>query len=256
MKTPLIPTLMLLALAAALYLAPDGAFRTWRLYLHGSFARLFKPADGSDSDERVAYPVDRELRDRLVQLNAEIASLNARIRDLGLTREKIPETRIVPARIISLGPNATLDTYTINAGGDDGVRVGDAVVVGQAVAGVVTRCEPRASLVLSISSPGCYLSVRLGPAESPGLESRELCAVQGLGRDGVKIVLFSTGSVARPGWVAMTSGLEKGIPEGLLVGVVASDFSEGTENGTLEAELKPQLDLLTLDYVTVVKRVD
>ena len=252
MKTPLLPTLMLFALAAALYLAPDGAFHAWRLYLHGAFARLAKPADGSDSAERTGYPVDEEMRARLVQMNAEIASLHIRLRDFGESRDAVPAAGIVHGRVILLGPNGIADTYTIDVGGVDGVGVGDAVVVGQAIVGVVARCEPMASLVLSLSSPGCYLSVRLGPAESPGDSARELCAVQGLGGGGSKIVFFSTGSAAHPGWTALTSGLEKGIPEGLLVGTVAGELSEGVENGTLEADIRPYADLTSIDYVAVI----
>lgn len=252
MKVPLLPALTLLAVAAALFLLPDGAFHSWRLALHGAFARLSAPPEGDDSEERAEYPINEDLVDRLRQKDAEIAILNQRLRDFGLTRQAVRAERIVQARIISLGPSQTLDTFTIDAGTDRGVAAGDAVAVGQAVAGVVAMAGERSSLVLSLSSPGCYLSVRLGPAEATGQFNRELCAVQGTGRGGVKAVLFSTGSGASPGWVALTSGLERGVPEGLVVGTVAGDFIEGTEAGTLEAELRPRADLASLDYVTVL----
>ncbi|MDR0363353.1 MAG: hypothetical protein LBJ46_11835, partial [Planctomycetota bacterium] len=149
MKTPLVPSLMLLALAAALYFLPDGAFKTWRLWLHGSIARL-SLVDSRES--AVADPVafDAELLERLRQKDEELAILNRRLRDLGETREAFPALRIIPARIIALGPNSGFDSFTINAGTLHGVQAGDAVVVGQSLAGVVAQSEANAALVLSL----------------------------------------------------------------------------------------------------------
>ena len=255
MKVPFLPALILFALGVALFLLPDGSFHSWRLLLHGSVARLSRVPEGGEMDVHPAPPasIDNELLDRLRQKDAEIASLNQRLRDLGVSRAEVPEVSIIPSRVIMLGPDATLDTFTIDVGSADGVSSGDAVVVGEAVAGLVARVGERASLVLSLSSPGCYLSVRLGPSGA-SLEDREVCAVQGAGRGRVRIILFSSGSAASPGWIAMTSGLEKAVPESLLVGTVAGAFFEGSEAGTLEAELKPRVDLNALDYVTVLAR--
>ncbi|MDR1612543.1 MAG: rod shape-determining protein MreC [Planctomycetota bacterium] len=254
MKTPLVPSLMLLALAAALCLLPDGAFRTWRLRLHGSLARLSRPDDGIAGPEAVARPVEEELIERLRQKDEEIAVLNRRLRELGQTREAFPALSIVPARIIALGPNSTLDSFTIDAGTSQGVKPGDAVVVGQALAGVVAQSEPGASLALSLSSPGCYLSARIGPRESSGIAARELGAAQGSGLGEIRAVVFSSGSDATTGWLATTSGLEDGIPEGILIGTVAGEFYEGRENGAVEAQLTPFVNLNGLDYVTVIGR--
>lgn len=254
MKVPVLPALIFLALAVALYLLPDGAFHSWRQYLHGAVSRLESPPEGEDRGERADYSGVEDLLDRLRQKDAQIAALGQRLRDFGLARQAVEDVSIIQARIVQLGPNQTLDTFTIDAGEEHGVSAGDAVTVGQAVAGVVAQVGERSALVLSLSSPGCYLSVRLGPAEGADALNRELCAVQGSGRGGVKVVLFSSGSEASPGWVALTSGLEKGVPEGLVVGMVAGDFVEGEEAGTLEAELRPRADLNALDYVTVLAR--
>ncbi len=254
MKAPILPLLFLLALAIALYLLPDGSYNTWRLTLHGLLARLSRPADGWEIPENTSVDINTELLQRLQQKDAELAALAQRLRDFEIATTSIPAVRFTPSRIIRLGPNATLDTFTIASGSLSGIAAGDAVTVGQALVGVVAKVEEHASLVLSLSSPGCYVSVRLGPPESGRETLRELCAVQGTGQGGIKAVLFSTGSPASPGWLALTSGLEDGIPEGLLVGLVASDFVEGEEAGTLEAELKATANLTALDYVTVLSR--
>lgn len=254
MKAPILPLLFLLALALALYLLPDGSSSTWRLTLHGMLSRLNKPADGWEIPENTTVDINTELLERLQQKDAELAALAQRLRDFEIARSSIPQVRITPSRIIRLGPNATIDTFTIDSGSEDGIAAGDAVTVGQAIVGVVAKVEEHASLVLALSSPGCYLSVRLGPPESGRETLRELCAVQGTGQGGIKAVLFSTGSPASPSWLALTSGLEDGIPEGLLVGSVAGNFIEGEESGTLEAELKSAANLTALDYVTVLSK--
>lgn len=256
MKVPILPALILLALAIALYILPDGAYQSWRLFLHGTIARLYKPDEGWEGPEETGGDLDSRLVERLMQKDAEIAALSRRLRDLGETRERVEGVKITQARIVELGPGAALDSFTIDCGAADGVNAGDAVTVGQAVAGVVAKAGENASLVLSLSSPGCYISVRLGPAEYAADTVRELCAVQGTGRGGVKAVLFSSGSPASLGWVALTSGLEKGVPEGLLVGTVSGDFIEGEEAGTLEASLRPFAELAGLDYVTVLSRFE
>ncbi len=252
MRNPILPPLILLLLAAALYLLPDGAFYSWRLWLRGSFARLERPPDPREDISAATVSLPRDLLDILVQKDAEIADLNRRLRELGATREKVPGALVIPARVVRLGPDNNLDTFTIDAGSLAGVKAGQAVTVGQALVGVVVRSEAEASLVLSLSSPGCYISARLGEPGGSSDRPRILAAAQGAGGGRVKAILFSSESAVKEGWTAMTSGLEKEIPEGLLIGTLAGRFAEGTESGTMEAELRPGVDLASLDYVAVV----
>lgn len=254
MRNPVLPSLMLLFLAAALYLLPDGVFQPWRLRLQGLFVRLEKPAGDQPDASLSVYSTERDLLDILTQKEAEIAQLNRRLRELGVTREAVESVRIIPARVMLLGPDNSLDTYTIDAGTDDGVAPGQAVVVGQSLVGVVVRSEARASLVLSLSSPGCYISARLGRPDEAESRPRLLCAVRGGGAGGVLAIVFSSVSEAQPGWVAMTSGLEKDIPAGLLLGDLAGRFEDGEESGTMEAVLRPRVDLQSVDFVTVLAR--
>jgi cell shape-determining protein MreC len=239
-------------LAIALFLAPDGAFQAWRLRLRGAFARLEKPPDPRLDASRALYSTDRDLLDILAQKNAEIADLRRRLAELGVSRDALPKSSIIPARVIGLGPEDNLDSFTIDAGTLDGVAPGQAVVVGRALAGVVARSEPRASLVLSLSSPGCYISARLGEAEGSTERPRTLGALRGAGGGKIKAIIFFPESPAREGWLAMTSGLEKGIPAGLILGHLAERFSKGGESGTMEAELNPGTELGSLDFVAVV----
>lgn len=252
MRNPILPPIMLLFLAAALYLLPDGSLYAWRLYVRGAVARLYRPADPRHDASRAVFSDSGDLVGLLHRREAEIADLRRRLAEIGVTKERIPELNIVAAKVIRLGPDSTLDTFTIDAGTKDGVEAGHAVVVGDALAGVVVRSEAEASLVLSLSSRGFYLSARLGEPGGSVSGPRLLCAVRGLGAGAVSAVVFSTATAVKEGWIAMTSGLEGAVPEGLLLGEVAGRLGEGEENGTLEGRLKPAADLDSLDYVSVL----
>ena len=254
MRNPVLPPLMLLVLAAALYMLPDGSFYSWQLALRGAYARLFRPPDPRPDIEPGRFDDRRDLLDLLAQKNSEIADLHRRIRELGVTREEVGDIGIIPARIVRLGPDNTLDTFTIDAGSGDGVRPGDPLVVGQALVGIVVRSDEHASLALSLSSTGCYISARLGEPESSVERPRQLAAVRGAGDGEVRAIVFSSATAAKTGWAVTTSGLEAAVPEGLLIGAIAGPFGEGLESGTTEAELRPATDLSSLDFVAVVAR--
>ena len=238
-----------------MYLLPDGALHGWRLSLRGALARLDKSEDPrDDAGAADSSPDERSLMMLIHQKDAQIADLTRRLRELGMATERVDGMKIVAARVVRLGPDNTLDTFTIDAGSREGVAPGQAVVVGEAMAGVVVRAEADASLVLSLSSPGCYISARLGEPDGSPDRPRILGAVQGGGGGDVSAVVFSSDTAAKEGWVAMTSGLEPAIPEGLILGTLQSRPVEGGESGTMEAALRPEADLSSLDFVAVLRR--
>lgn len=254
MRNPVFFPIMFLLLAIALYIMPDGSFYTWQLYLRGVFARLHRAPDPNPDATDGDFFRHRDLLDLILQKDAEIADLHRRLRDLAVTTESVDKVRITPARIVRLGPDNNLDIFTIDAGTEQMVAPGQAVVVGAALVGVVVKSEPNASLVLSLSSRGCYISARLGEPSGSLDRPRALAGVRGARAGTVRIITFSSDTGAREGWVAMTSGLEKQIPAGLVLGAVASSFVDGEESGTMEAELRPMTDLSSLDYVAVIAK--
>lgn len=254
MRTPVLPPLILLILATALYLLPDGAFHSWQLSLRGAVARLQTPPDPREDASLATFSDCRDALALLSQKDSQIADLNRRLRELEVTRESVDSVRIVAARVVRLGPDNNLDAFTIDVGSREGIAPGQAVVVGRALAGVVVKSEADASLVISLSSTGCYISARLGEAEGTVGRPRLLGAVRGDGGGEVLAIVFSSGTAAKEGWTAITSGLEKDIPGGLDIGRVSGVFHSGSEDGTMEAELTPAVELANLDFVTVLVR--
>ncbi|MDR1535943.1 MAG: hypothetical protein LBU64_12760 [Planctomycetota bacterium] len=252
MRQSLLPSLGLTLLAAVLLVAPDGAFQSWRLYLRGSFARLEKPPDPRFDASRELFSDHADLLDLLARKNAEIAELRKRLADLGVSRDTVPSATIRPARIIGLGPEDNFDVFTIDAGTLDGIAPGQAVLAGRVVVGIVAKSEARASLVFSLASPGCYLSARFGGSEGNPDNPRLLGAVRGIGGRRTRAILFLEENALFEGWLALTSGLEKGIPAGLILGRLRGGAMEGTESGTVEFELIPGVDIGSLNFVAVV----
>lgn len=252
MRNPVLPPIMLLLLAVAMYMLPDGALYGWRLYVRGAVARLYRPPEPRRDAEGEVFSEHADLVEILHGKEAQIADLRRRLRELGVTMEGVEGVRIVAGRVVRLGADNTLDTFTVDVGTRDGVEAGDAVVVGKAVAGVVVRVEAEAALVLSLGSRGCYLSARLGEPGGSAEHARLLCGVKGMGGGEVAAVIFSSSTAAKEGWIAMTSGLEKGVPEGLMLGTVGGRAVQGDESGTLEVRLRPAVDLGSIDFVTVL----
>lgn len=254
MRTPILPAFILTILAAALYLLPDGVFYSWQLALRGAVARLYRPSDPRADASQATFSDCRDALELLSQKEAQIAGLNRRLRELEIAREAVENVRIVAAKVVRLGPSNNLDTFTIDVGVRDGVAPGQAVVSGRSLVGVVVESGPEASLVLSLASTGCYISARLGEPEGTVGRPRLLGAVRGGGGGTVLAIVFSSGTAAKEGWLAVTSGLEEHIPDGLDIGRVVGGFGPGTEDGTLEAVLSPDVELANLDFVTVLIR--
>lgn len=252
MKTAFIPGLFLLGLATAIYLLPAGILRDARLFVYGQIARLYAE---KEPELLKNLDINNELQEKLWQKDAEIAGLRKNLRDIGMTREKFPQLNLVIARVVNIGTAGEPDTITIDAGSDDGIKTGDAVLAGEALIGVIANTGTNSALVLTLSSPACYIPARLGsrPEKDQTLE-QELCAVRGKGKGKVQALFFSPDSQASPGWTVLTSGLDGIIPEGIIIGEITSYLSESSETGVFEADLSPKFSLYSIDYLAVTRK--
>lgn len=254
MRTPVLPALLLLFLASCMYALPTGALHRARLWVAQPLARLWTDPAAEAAAPAPATDRERELYDLLIQNNAIIADLRQQLRTLGAAEQAVPGMRILQARVIRLSPEGTLDTFMIDAGTADGAAQGQAVVVGNALAGIIAHAEEHASLVQSVVSTGSYLPARFGAPPETVLVDRILGAVRGLGAGRAGAVIFSPSTPVGSGWVAQTTNLDPRVPEGLIIGTVRTAFEEGSENGTVEARLEPAADLQYLDWVAIVAR--
>ncbi|MCX7934886.1 MAG: hypothetical protein N3A66_06465, partial [Planctomycetota bacterium] len=169
--------LALAAAAAALWLAPREMIWSWRLALYDLWPRSSSSAVAVSG----AAPLEEvisDLRLRLWQKDAEIASLRARLRHIGELREAAPQLRFISATVIGVGGARRGEEVILDRGSHDGVTVGDAVVQGQTMAGVVRRVSLHSSEAALIWSPYFLVAARV-VADSPSSGAGELWAVQG-----------------------------------------------------------------------------
>ena len=65
------------------------------------------------------------------------------------------------ARVLQRDPANGNRTFRINCGSDDGVKVGQAVLAGEYLAGRILETSAKTSVVTSVSDPNCHVAVRV-----------------------------------------------------------------------------------------------
>lgn len=194
---------------------------------------------------------NEELRQRLLELEGELADGQAAQRELRQLQEQLElpfvgDIPTVKARIVSGGVTNFDDTVQIDKGSSSGIRTGMPVVAGSGLVGQVVDVGDGRSSVRLVSDPSFQLGVRV--SGQPGLG-----IVAGRGDEVVlRATAFDISTPLEPGDLLVTSGAERSafppdLPVGRVTDVVTDDVSLQKE---ADVELVGSLnDLL---YVTVL----
>lgn len=194
--------------------------------------------------------------------NGPLAKENGRLRrelhDAQLDRVTIAELRrldllagaggyrIVPARVIALGPSAGLEwTAVIDVGTRDGVAAGMTVLNGDGLVGRIKRAQASTSVVLMVVDPVSSVGARLEG-------SRQLGLCTGDGAHRLRLQLLDPQARVAPGDRLVTgpwgqTTYAAGVPIGTVTKVAGS-------SGALvrTAEVRPYVNFTALDIVGVV----
>jgi rod shape-determining protein MreC len=191
------------------------------------------------------------LKAKLEQLERELARLgevraeNIRLKELVHMRERLGETGMVAARVVSVATSPVSRTIRVDVGSDDGVSVGDAVVAGAGLVGRVSGTVGGYSEVLLMVDSRSAVAVIDQRSRARGI-------VRGRGEDEVCSVdhLVRTADV-QVGDVMVTSEVGGAFPPGLQVGsiVIATSPNVGVFR---EAELEPVVEFESLEEVMIV----
>ena len=213
----------------------DGAANLWSDYIY-----LVGLREESQRLKSKVEGLERELA-RLGEVRAE----NRRLKKLVRMGERLGETGVVAARVVSVGTSPVARTLRIDVGSDDGVSVGDAVVAGAGLVGRISGTVGGYSEVLLMVDSRSAVAVIIQRSRARGI-------VRGRGEDEVCSVdhLVRTADV-QVGDVVLTSGVGGAFPPGLQVGsiVIASSPKVGVFR---EAELEPVVEFESLEEVMVV----
>ncbi|MDA8169103.1 MAG: rod shape-determining protein MreC [Nitrospiraceae bacterium] len=183
------------------------------------------------------------LRNKLAQ-TAEIQKENERLRQLLDIKQHLPDY-VASANVIARGAKRWANTFTIDAGSNEGIRKDMTVISPQGLAGKVIRVEPGYSLVLLINDVRFAASARLE-------QSRQEVIFSGTGGRDCELRYVTSDVKVNKGEVLVTSGLDGLFPEGIRVGYVKQVSDE--DGFFRKVDVVPFADTTSLEEVAVISR--
>ena len=183
--------------------------------------------------------------EELKSLKQENDRLNAAL------KIQVPGFKPVAATVIARPYDLWLESAIINAGYDDGVRLGNLVLNGKGVVGKITEVETDRSRVQLITSPrfrlGAVSSISRDEGVIRGVDSRTLVFdyIPAGSRTGLGEKIYSRGEETVPGG-------NDNKPKGQLLGRVKEHKVD--QNGFLELTVTPAISPSQLGVVVVMTR--
>lgn len=181
-----------------------------------------------------------EENERLLQWQQSALKLSAENKQLRSLVKAVPEPaiRYTTARIIANSGGAYVRTVMIDAGTDEGLARGQAVISGEGLVGRLTEVGVRAARVLLITDLNSRVPVVVE-------NSHTAAVLAGDNSDRPRLVYLGTSAEVRVGDRVVTSGEGGVFPPGVAVGVVAA-----IDGGV--PRIEPYADLSQIGYLMAV----
>lgn len=192
-------------------------------------------ADLYGENERLRGANERLLRWQAVARGLE--QENLAFRDL-LNLVDDPRPAFITARVIGDAGGAFVRTVLLNAGTDDGVRVGQAAVNAEGLVGRVVEAGRRSARILLLTDLNSRVPVVLELTRVPAI-------LAGDNSDNPRLAFTPVNALFEPGERLVTSGHGGMLPPGLPVGEVVS-----TVSGV--ARIRPYVNFSALEYLRVL----
>ena len=214
----------------------------------GFWRRYFDIVNVREENERLKAEL-RNMESRFQAVGEDLAELK-RLREL-IDLPKYASLRQVGARVLAgrMGPNAVLDSITINRGYVTGSRPGTPLVTHNGLVGRVLRASPHTSTVLLLTDQNSRIAVFFQTSRAFGI-----LAGRGPGQN-LEVNFVQRDANIKQDEVLLTSGLDKKYPKGIPVARVTSVApSDYTQFMAVEAE--PMVDLRHLEEVALLASAD
>ena len=213
-------------------------------------------------DIRAAFRDKQELLLENEELKAEIDSLTtqnnklnqdqtelSRLKELYKLDEEYSDYPKIAASIISKDPGNWYDTFMINKGTSDGVRIDNNVIAGKGLVGIVTEAGPHWATVRSIIDDSSNVSAMT-------VSTSDNCVVQGdleLIDEGKLSFhqLYDQDNKITAGERIVTSNISEKYVPGLFIGYV-SEINQDSNNLTKTGTLVTPVDFRHLREVFVI----
>ena len=216
----------------------------WLTDLHKAFK---DKQDLVDANEELQNTVDTltEQNNILIQNQSELT----RLQELYKLDEEYSDYPKVAARIISKDPGNWYDTFMINKGSKDGIRVDNNVIAGKGLGGIVTEVGSNWATVRSIIDDSSNVS-----AMTVGTD--DTCVVEGdlelIDEGKLRFTqLYDKEDKVTAGERVVTSNISEKYVEGLFIGYV-SEISLDSNNLTKTGTLVTPVDFQHLKDVFVI----
>ncbi|MFH0988063.1 MAG: rod shape-determining protein MreC [Parcubacteria group bacterium] len=152
------------------------------------------------------------------------------------------------AAVIGRTADSSQNTLIIGLGAKSGIAVGaPALSADGALVGKVSQVNQNDALVLIASDDLFKVAVKVQN------QTRTMGLIEGEYGIGMKMTMIPQSEVVKEGDLIVTSGMDLGIPSGLLVGSVES-VRQSPEELFQEAVIKPSADLNSITMVSVLKK--
>lgn len=152
---------------------------------------------------------------------------------------------LISASVIAKDPTGFSASVTINAGLNQGIRIGQAVLSQGVLVGKIIEADSFTSRVLLVTDPTSSVDGQLSSTGEKGI-------LKGSYGIGIVFDLLSQSTKLEKGQEVVTAGLTNQFPRGLLVGTVGDVQSTANDLNQAVAVI-PGVDIADLIFVSVIK---
>lgn len=203
----------------------------------------------------------RSYMDRVEELEEQVADYQSKLVDyeklqkqveayekfLGV-KEKNPDFQFVAGTVIGRDAADMFGSFVLNCGSADGVAVGDPVISGEYLIGIVNETSPTSCTVLSVCDPkfsAAAYEIRTG--EAGYTQTTTKLGVQGI----LKLSGLERDTAVAEGGIVCTSGVGGVFPRGLIIGTVTTVQKEEGDI-SYYAEVKPEIEISEVQDAFVI----
>ena len=188
-----------------------------------------------------------EYQSKLVEYEKLKKQVEAYEKFLGV-KEEHPDFTFASGTVIGRDSADMFDSFQLNCGSAHGVSVGDPVISGEYLIGLVREVSPISCVVISVTDPklsAAAFEIRTG--EDGYTKSTAKLGTEGL----LKLSGLSRDTKVAQGGIVCTSGVGGVFPRGLIIGKVQSIEKEA-EDVSYYALIKPEIEISEVQEAFVI----
>lgn len=205
-----------------------------------AFGSCFSKSNVYDQvlSERNQFAVDRAEMETLKTENEALK------KELGFTAQR--QLKSLPARILSRTVSNQTSTFIVDVGKENQVMLGSAVIVEDGMfVGKVTRVDQTQSVITASTD------FQLATGASLLNKTRTIGIAQGASGNLIELKFIPAEEEIHQNDLVVTSGLENGVPSGLVIGIVNTVKPE-PEAPFQRAVIEPLSDVRRYDHVIIL----